>query len=121
MLLLSETKTSDIYKPLTRPTSIPTFHMGAPSLQGETFNVHIIMLVFFFQINSKIVALNIVISCTNNYNLLITLLFCSLQGPLVYIDSFFYGKTVIAPLGIVLYNVFGKGGPSLYGKAKTRF
>ncbi|XP_058946137.2 alpha-1,2-mannosyltransferase ALG9-like isoform X2 [Pocillopora verrucosa] len=36
-------------------------------------------------------------------------------GPLVYIDSFFYGKTVIAPLGIVLYNVFGKGGPSLYG------
>jgi len=36
-------------------------------------------------------------------------------GPLVYIDSFFYGKTVIAPLGIVLYNVFGKGGPNLYG------
>ena len=34
----------------------------------------------------------------------------------MYIDSFFYGKTVIAPLGIVLYNVFGKGGPSLYGK-----
>lgn len=33
----------------------------------------------------------------------------------MYIDSFFYGKTVIAPLGIVLYNVFGKGGPSLYG------
>jgi len=38
----------------------------------------------------------------------------------VYIDSFFYGKTVIAPLGIVLYNVFGKGGPNLYGEAKTR-
>jgi len=36
-------------------------------------------------------------------------------GPLIYIDSYFYGKTVIAPLGIVLYNVFGKGGPSLYG------
>ena len=33
----------------------------------------------------------------------------------MYIDSFFYGRTVIAPLGIVLYNVFGKGGPSLYG------
>lgn len=94
--------------------------MGAPSLQGETFNVHNYMLVFFFLIKSKIVALNIVISCTNN-NLLITVLFCSLQGPLVYIDSFFYGKTVIAPLGIVLYNVFGKGGPSLYGKAKTKF
>ena len=39
----------------------------------------------------------------------------------MYIDSFFYGKTVIAPLGIVLYNVFGKGGPNLYGEAKTRF
>ncbi|XP_068686572.1 alpha-1,2-mannosyltransferase ALG9-like [Montipora foliosa] len=36
-------------------------------------------------------------------------------GPLVYIDSFYYGKTVIAPLSIVLYNVFGKGGPTLYG------
>ena len=39
----------------------------------------------------------------------------------MYIDSFFYGKTVIAPLGIILYNVFGKGGPNLYGEAKTRF
>ena len=39
----------------------------------------------------------------------------------MYIDSFFYGKTVIAPLGIVLYNVFGKGGPNLYGEAKTKF
>ncbi|XP_015748741.1 PREDICTED: alpha-1,2-mannosyltransferase ALG9-like [Acropora digitifera] len=36
-------------------------------------------------------------------------------GPLIYIDSFYYGKTVVAPLNIVLYNVFGKGGPSLYG------
>ena len=33
----------------------------------------------------------------------------------MYLDSFFYGKTVIAPLGIVLYNLFGRGGPSLYG------
>ena len=39
----------------------------------------------------------------------------------MYIDSFFYGKTVVAPLGIVLYNVFGKGGPNLYGETKTRF
>ena len=39
----------------------------------------------------------------------------------MYIDSFFYGKSVIAPLGIVLYNVFGKGGPNLYGEAKTKF
>ena len=42
--------------------------------------------------------------------------FYPLKGPLVYIDSFYYGKTVIAPLGIVMYNVFGKGGPNLYGK-----
>ena len=34
----------------------------------------------------------------------------------MYIDSFYYGKTVIAPLSIVLYNVFGKGGPTLYGE-----
>ena len=39
----------------------------------------------------------------------------------MYIDSFFYGKTVIAPLGIVLYNVFGKGGPNLYGEIKQSF
>ncbi|XP_031548781.1 alpha-1,2-mannosyltransferase ALG9-like isoform X2 [Actinia tenebrosa] len=36
-------------------------------------------------------------------------------GPLVYIDSAYYGKVVIAPLNIVMYNVFGKGGPDLYG------
>ncbi|CAH3172536.1 unnamed protein product [Porites lobata] len=39
----------------------------------------------------------------------------AILGPLAYIDSHFYGRTVIAPLNIVLYNVFGKGGPSLYG------
>uniref|UniRef100_A0AC35GNY2 Mannosyltransferase n=1 Tax=Panagrolaimus sp. PS1159 TaxID=55785 RepID=A0AC35GNY2_9BILA len=31
------------------------------------------------------------------------------------IDSHYYGKTVIAPLNIVLYNVFSKHGPELYG------
>merc|ERR1711962_1606859 len=35
--------------------------------------------------------------------------------PLVAIDSHYYGKTVLAPLNIVLYNVFGGGGPDLYG------
>ncbi|CAH3148408.1 unnamed protein product [Porites evermanni] len=39
----------------------------------------------------------------------------AILGPLAYIDSHFYGRTVIAPLNIVFYNVFGKGGPSLYG------
>ena len=33
----------------------------------------------------------------------------------MYIDSRLYGKVVFAPLNIILYNVFGKGGPDLYG------
>uniref|UniRef100_A0A3P9HZX3 Mannosyltransferase n=1 Tax=Oryzias latipes TaxID=8090 RepID=A0A3P9HZX3_ORYLA len=35
--------------------------------------------------------------------------------PLVAVDSFFYGKVVIAPLNILLYNVFTPHGPDLYG------
>jgi len=35
--------------------------------------------------------------------------------PLVIIDSLFYGKLVIAPLNILLYNVFTDHGPDLYG------
>ena len=34
---------------------------------------------------------------------------------MVAIDTHYYGKQVIAPLNIVLYNVFGQGGPDLYG------
>lgn len=41
--------------------------------------------------------------------------FVSLMCPLVYFDSIYYGKTVFAPLNIILYNIFGKGGPNLYG------
>lgn len=38
------------------------------------------------------------------------------QVPMISIDSYFYGKLVIAPFNIVMYNVFGsKGGPELYG------
>jgi alpha-1,2-mannosyltransferase len=36
--------------------------------------------------------------------------------PVVVIDSYYYGKLVIAPLNIVLYNVFTAHGPDLYGK-----
>ena len=39
----------------------------------------------------------------------------SAQVPLVIIDSIYYGKFVFAPWNILLYNVFGKGGPDLYG------
>uniref|UniRef100_A0A4W2GFI5 Mannosyltransferase n=2 Tax=Bos TaxID=9903 RepID=A0A4W2GFI5_BOBOX len=35
--------------------------------------------------------------------------------PVVGIDSYYYGKLVIAPLNIVLYNVFTPHGPDLYG------
>lgn len=40
---------------------------------------------------------------------------CFSQVPLVAVDSFFYGKPVIAPLNILLYNVFTPHGPDLYG------
>ena len=43
------------------------------------------------------------------------------QGPLVYIDTYYYGKMVIASLNIIRYNVFGKGGPDLYGKNLLAF
>ncbi|KAF2977001.1 hypothetical protein EK904_013656 [Melospiza melodia maxima] len=35
--------------------------------------------------------------------------------PLVVVDSYHYGKLVVAPLNIVLYNVFTPHGPDLYG------
>nr|XP_058145098.1 alpha-1,2-mannosyltransferase ALG9 isoform X2 [Dasypus novemcinctus] len=35
--------------------------------------------------------------------------------PVVVIDSYYYGKLVITPLNIVLYNVFTPHGPDLYG------
>ena len=38
------------------------------------------------------------------------------QLPLVQIDQYYYGKMVVAPLNIVLYNVFTEHGPDLYGK-----
>ncbi|XP_066463066.1 alpha-1,2-mannosyltransferase ALG9 isoform X1 [Eleutherodactylus coqui] len=41
--------------------------------------------------------------------------------PLVAIDSYYYGKLVIAPLNIVLYNVFTPHGPDLYGTESWHF
>uniref|UniRef100_A0A8C7A2K8 Mannosyltransferase n=1 Tax=Neovison vison TaxID=452646 RepID=A0A8C7A2K8_NEOVI len=35
--------------------------------------------------------------------------------PVVVIDSYYYGKLVVAPVNIVLYNVFTPHGPDLYG------
>ena len=34
----------------------------------------------------------------------------------MYFDSHYYGKTVFTPFNIIYYNIFGKGGPTLYGK-----
>lgn len=36
-------------------------------------------------------------------------------APSVLVDSWLYGKLVVAPAQIVLYNVFGHAGPELYG------
>lgn len=36
-------------------------------------------------------------------------------GILISIDSYYYGKVVLAPLNIILYNVFTKHGANLYG------
>ncbi|XP_016346030.1 alpha-1,2-mannosyltransferase ALG9-like isoform X2 [Sinocyclocheilus anshuiensis] len=35
--------------------------------------------------------------------------------PVVVVDSYYYGKLVIAPLNIILYNMFTPHGPDLYG------
>ncbi|XP_066586375.1 alpha-1,2-mannosyltransferase ALG9 isoform X2 [Prorops nasuta] len=35
--------------------------------------------------------------------------------PVVWIDSVYFGKLVVAPLNIILYNVFTSHGPDLYG------
>ncbi|KAG2470076.1 ALG9 mannosyltransferase, partial [Polypterus senegalus] len=42
------------------------------------------------------------------------------KGPVVAIDSYYYGKLVNAPVNILLYNVFTAHGPDLYGKAQGR-
>ncbi|XP_068773041.1 alpha-1,2-mannosyltransferase ALG9 isoform X2 [Struthio camelus] len=41
--------------------------------------------------------------------------------PLVIVDSYYYGKLVVAPLNIVLYNVFTSHGPDLYGTEPCSF
>ncbi|KAK3605574.1 hypothetical protein CHS0354_005879 [Potamilus streckersoni] len=41
--------------------------------------------------------------------------------PVVEIDKYYYGRLVIAPLNIVLYNVFTEHGPDLYGVEPLSF
>lgn len=42
--------------------------------------------------------------------------------PMILLDSSYYGKSVIAPLNIVFYNIFKKdGGPNLYGTEPFSF
>ncbi|XP_014234036.1 alpha-1,2-mannosyltransferase ALG9 [Trichogramma pretiosum] len=36
-------------------------------------------------------------------------------GPMIFIDSMYYGKLTIAPLNLIMYNVFTDHGPDLYG------
>ena len=42
--------------------------------------------------------------------------FVYFQVPVVLIDTFYFGKLVIAPLNIMLYNVLSDHGPDLYGE-----
>ncbi|XP_046734487.1 alpha-1,2-mannosyltransferase ALG9 [Diprion similis] len=42
-------------------------------------------------------------------------------APMVWFDSVFFGKLVVAPLNIVLYNVFTSHGPDLYGTEPFSF
>jgi len=35
--------------------------------------------------------------------------------PIVWVDSIYFGKLVIAPLNIVFYNIFTNHGPNIYG------
>ena len=41
--------------------------------------------------------------------------------PQVMVDSYFYGKPVLASLNIVMYNVFTSHGPDLYGTEPATF
>lgn len=41
--------------------------------------------------------------------------------PMILIDSMHYGRLVVAPWNIVKYNVFGGGGPNLYGTEPFSF
>ncbi|XP_076034373.1 alpha-1,2-mannosyltransferase ALG9-like isoform X2 [Oratosquilla oratoria] len=41
--------------------------------------------------------------------------------PMVFLDSKFYGRFVVAPVNIVLYNVFTSHGPDLYGTEPWHF
>lgn len=46
---------------------------------------------------------------------------CVILIPMVWIDSMYYGKLVIAPLNILLYNVFTQHGPNIYGTEPFSF
>ncbi|KAG7189380.1 hypothetical protein KM043_017028 [Ampulex compressa] len=41
--------------------------------------------------------------------------------PMIWIDSMYFGKLVVAPLNIIMYNVFTNHGPNLYGVAPLSY
>ncbi|XP_067421444.1 alpha-1,2-mannosyltransferase ALG9 isoform X5 [Emydura macquarii macquarii] len=53
-----------------------------------------------------------------NWCLVVLILFLV---PVVVVDSYYYGKLVITPLNIILYNVFTPHGPDLYGTEPWSF
>jgi len=71
----------------------------------------------FFALLGVPIAYDIVIRQRNIMNFIYWTgaVFLAIMIPAVAIDSHYYGRQVIAPLNIVMYNVFGGGGPNLYG------
>ncbi|KRZ83276.1 Alpha-1,2-mannosyltransferase ALG9 [Trichinella sp. T8] len=46
---------------------------------------------------------------------------CFICAFMIPVDSYFFGRLVIAPLNIILYNVFGTDGPNRYGTEPLSF
>ena len=94
-----------------------THSIGCGALQEKTSPFHLISFVVV-SVSTQLHKISLPpSSLDSSLSLCLTWLYTStpLQVPLVAIDSVYYGRPVLAPLNIVLYNVFGKGGPNLYG------
>jgi len=91
----------------------PFFCTAVSSLVGwpfaAIFGIPIVLEMLFIRAKWMVFILYSSISAS----LLITLIYL--------VDSYYYGKNVIAPLNIILYNVFSPHGPTLYGVEPASF
>ncbi|KAB1254941.1 Ferredoxin-fold anticodon-binding domain-containing protein 1 [Camelus dromedarius] len=88
-------------------TSIAVLGVAAGAILGWPFSAALGLPIAFDVLVMKHGWKNFI-----NWSLVALMLFLV---PVVVIDSYYYGKLVIAPLNIVLYNVFTSHGPDLYG------